>query len=148
MPLGRRIVPYLLLGALTLGAGLGVGLGLSEESVTHKAAAATSLWAPCATARNATGTTVTCGSVVADVTPASFTYGSQGFEHFYEPPPKIPTDFATCMTSALIHVVPRTTTISAGKLNRKMDAIYATCSGLSSQKTATRFITNTHWQQK
>ena len=86
MPLGRRIVPYLLLGALTLGAGLGVGLGLSEESVTHKAAAATSLWAPCATARNATGTTVTCGSVVADVTPASFTYGSQGFEHFYEPP--------------------------------------------------------------
>ena len=141
-------MPYLLLGALTLGAGLGVGLGLSEEPDTHNSAAATSFWTPCATARTATGTTVTCGSVVANVTSGTFTYGSQGFEHFYEPPPKMPRDFATCMTSALIHVVPRTTTISAGKLNRKMDAIYATCSGLSSQKTAAGFLTNTHWQRK
>jgi len=129
MPLGRRVVPYLLLGALTFGAGLGVGLGLSEGPVTYNATA-TSSWAPCATARTASGTTVTCGSVVSDVTPSSFTYGSQGFEHFYEPPPKMPRDFATCMTSALIHVVPRTTTISSAKINREMDAIYAACGGL------------------
>jgi hypothetical protein len=122
-------VPDLLLGALTVGAGLGVGLGLSEGPVTNHATA-TSSWAPCATARTITGTTVTCGSVVSDVTPSSFNYDSQGFARFYEPPLKMPRDFATCMTSALIHVAPRTTTISSGKLNRKVDAIYATCSGL------------------
>jgi hypothetical protein len=129
MPLGRRVVPYLLLGALTFGAGLGVGLGLSEGPVTNNATA-TSSWAPCATARTASGTTVTCGTVVSDVTPSSFTYDRQGAAHFYESPPKMPRDFATCMTSALIHVVPRATTISSGELNRKINAIYMTCSGL------------------
>jgi hypothetical protein len=38
----RRLTPYLLLGALTLGAGLGAGLGLSEGPVTHDATAPTS----------------------------------------------------------------------------------------------------------
>ena len=33
----RRFAPYLLLGILTLGAGLGVGLALSEGTVTYSA---------------------------------------------------------------------------------------------------------------
>jgi hypothetical protein len=33
----RRLAPFLLLGILTLGAGLGVGLGLSEGPVTYNA---------------------------------------------------------------------------------------------------------------
>jgi hypothetical protein len=33
----RRLAPFLLLGILTLGAGLGVGLGLSEGPVTYSA---------------------------------------------------------------------------------------------------------------
>jgi hypothetical protein len=33
--LRARLVPYLLLGLITLGAGLGVGLGLSEAPVMH-----------------------------------------------------------------------------------------------------------------
>jgi hypothetical protein len=33
----RRLAPYLLLGTLTLGAGLGAGLGLSQGPMTHDA---------------------------------------------------------------------------------------------------------------
>jgi hypothetical protein len=36
----RRLAPFLLLGLLTVGAGLGVGLGLSEGAVRHGATAA------------------------------------------------------------------------------------------------------------
>jgi len=35
----RRLAPYVLLGLLTLGAGLGVGLGLSQGPVTYTATA-------------------------------------------------------------------------------------------------------------
>ena len=37
----RRFVPYVLLGVLTLGTGLAIGLGLSEGPVTHTADGAT-----------------------------------------------------------------------------------------------------------
>jgi hypothetical protein len=40
--LSRRLTPYLLLGTLTLGAGLGAGLSLSEGPVTYDASAAAS----------------------------------------------------------------------------------------------------------
>jgi hypothetical protein len=36
----RRLVPHVLLGILTLGTGLAIGLGLSEGPVTHSASAA------------------------------------------------------------------------------------------------------------
>jgi hypothetical protein len=36
------LTPYLLLGTLTLGAGLGAGLGLSQGPITHDAGAAAS----------------------------------------------------------------------------------------------------------
>jgi len=36
----RRFVPYVLLGILTLGTGLAIGLGLSEGPITHTASAA------------------------------------------------------------------------------------------------------------
>ena len=35
MPLSRRLIPYLLLATLTLGAGLGAGLSVAEESTTE-----------------------------------------------------------------------------------------------------------------
>ena len=38
MPLSRRLTPYLLLGTLTLGAGLGAGLGLSQGPMTYSGA--------------------------------------------------------------------------------------------------------------
>jgi hypothetical protein len=72
---------------------------------------------------------VTCGAAVSDITPSSFSWGRQGFAYFYEPPPKMPADFASCMTKALLHVVPRTGPISSAKLRREMDAIYDSCSG-------------------
>jgi len=50
-------------------------------------------------------------------------------EHFYESPPNMPKDFATCVTSALTHVFPRTGPISPTRLNRTMVAIYKSCSG-------------------
>ena len=132
MPLSRRLAPYLLLGILTLGTGLAIGLGLSKGPVTYTATSASS-WAPCTTARTGAVRKVTCGSVVAQVTPSSFTYGRQGTASFFEPPPKMPKDFVTCMTSALIHVVPRTAPISSAKLNREMDAIYETCSRIKNR---------------
>lgn len=125
-------MPYVLLGILTLGTGLAVGLGLSEGPVTYNASVI-SPWAPCTTARTGTATKVTCRSVVSDVTPSSFTWGSQGFAHFYESPPKMPKGFATCMTSALIHVVPRTGPISSTRLNREIDTIYMSCSELKNR---------------
>jgi hypothetical protein len=128
----RLFVPYLLLGILTLGTGLAIGLGLSEGPVTYSATS-TSPWAPCSISRNGTATTVTCRSVVSHVTPSSFTWGSQGFESFYERPWKIPKDFVQCMTSALINVVPRTGHISSAKLNRDMGAIYTSCSGFKTK---------------
>lgn len=124
----RGLVPYALLGILTLGAGLGVVLGLSTGPVTYNASAA-SPWASCSTARIGNETTVTCRSVTSYVTPSAFTWKKVGVIHFYAVPPKMPTDFATCMTSALVHVVPRFGRLSSGKLNREMDAIYARCSG-------------------
>ena len=116
------------LGILTLGVGLGVAPGLSEGPWTYNSTA-TSLWAPCTTQRIGTATKVTCRSIVSNVTPSSFTWGSVGVDHFYETPPKMPADFATCTTSALVHVVPRISPISSAKLSREMDAIYDTCSG-------------------
>lgn len=124
----RRLIPYVLLGILTLGTGLAVGLGLAEGALTYNAAA-TSFWAPCTIQRTGTATKVTCRSIVSNVTPSSFTWGSVGVYHFYETPPKMPADFATCMTSVLVHLVPRIGPISSAKLSRELGAIYETCSG-------------------
>jgi hypothetical protein len=128
----RRLIPYVLLGILTLGTGLAVGLGLSQGTVTYTATSATSAtaWAPCATARNGAEIKVTCGSVVSQLTASSFTYGWHGFASFFEAPWKMPNDFVSCMTAELIHVVPRSGRISSAKLSRDMGAIYASCSGL------------------
>jgi hypothetical protein len=125
-------VPYVLVGILTLGTGLAIGLGLSEGTVTYTATSAAN-WAPCETARNGAVINVTCGSVVSQVTPSSFTYERQGSVSFFESPPKMPRDFVQCMTSELIHVVPRTGRISSTKLNRDMDAIYSSCSRLNTK---------------
>jgi len=122
------LIPYVLLGILTVGTGLAVGLGLSDGPVTYSATSV-SPWAPCSISRNGTTTKVTCRSVISDVTSSSFSYGRQGSAFFFEPPPKMPEDFVTCMTSALVHVVPRTGPISSAKLNREIDAIYDSCSG-------------------
>jgi hypothetical protein len=50
----RGFVPYLLLGILTLGAGLGVGLGLSEGPVTYSASPQ-SAGTPCSASPNRAG---------------------------------------------------------------------------------------------
>jgi hypothetical protein len=40
----RRLIPYVLLGVITLGTGLAVGLGLSEGPLTYSASPAPSHW--------------------------------------------------------------------------------------------------------
>jgi hypothetical protein len=69
MLLGPRFTPYLLLGTLTLAAGLGMGLGLSEAPVAHvvgprNAAPVTvsdpSLEPTCSALSTGTEVTVTC----------------------------------------------------------------------------------------
>jgi hypothetical protein len=135
----RTLIPYLLLAVLTLGAGLSAGLALAGPPITHTATSVPYPWAPCTITRNGTETKVKCRSVVYHVTPSSFTYGSPGFGVFFEQSPKVSKDFATCMTSALIHVVPRVGHISVNrggmwtlsrKLQRKSNAIYTGCGGL------------------
>jgi hypothetical protein len=128
----RRLIPYVLLGILTLGTGLAIGLGLSEGTLTYTATSAAT-WAPCASARSGAVTKMTCGSVVSQVTPSSFTYTREGFASFFEAPWKMPKDFVSCMNSELIHVVPRSGRISSAKLCRDMDAIYTSCSGLKAK---------------
>ena len=51
----RSFVPYVLLGLLTLGAGLGVGLGLSEGPVTYTASLGDPMNTPCSAAPNGEG---------------------------------------------------------------------------------------------
>ena len=121
-------MPFALLAVLTLGTGLAIGLGLSEGPVTYTATSV-SPWAPCSSARHGAELTVMCRSVVSQVTPTSFTYQKGASVSFYESPPRMPKDFRTCMSSALIHVVPRTGPISSVKLNREMTALYDSCSG-------------------
>jgi hypothetical protein len=53
--LRRSFVPYVLLGLLTLGAGLGVGLGLSEGPVTYTASLGDPMNTPCSAAPNGEG---------------------------------------------------------------------------------------------
>ena len=54
----RRLTPYVLLGILTLGTGLAIGLGLSEGPVTYTASAEATTGNPCSAAPK--GAEITC----------------------------------------------------------------------------------------
>jgi hypothetical protein len=106
----RRLAPYLLLGLLTLGAGLGVGLGLSEGPVTYTATV--SAWGPCTTSSAQRGVNVQCSA-----------RGSTVWVYFRSKA-DIPTGFADCMANALAPIAPTTNGVG---LTRALKAVDSMC---------------------
>jgi hypothetical protein len=87
-----RLVPYLLLGTLTLGAALGAGLGLSQGPITHTGVGPNApVVISCASSSDPKKTVVTCTS------PGSnFSYA---LTFFKKPTP--PTELDACLASGL-----------------------------------------------
>ena len=110
MKLFRTLTPYLILGVLTLGVGLGAALGVAEDPVTFPAMAAAEM--TCTTTVIGDAATVQCRSANSSLT------------HFFLLPKKnIPKGFASCMTTALDRARPDT--LAAGI--RVINANLANC---------------------
>jgi hypothetical protein len=93
-------VPYALLGLLTLGAGVGVALGLSNGPVTYDASAAVLEWYPCTASTRADGAVVSCHSK-----PTAASSGTPGegpsVGLFFSRGARLPENFTTCVTTSL-----------------------------------------------
>jgi hypothetical protein len=96
--MGRHLVPYMLLGFLTLGTGLGVGLGLSEGTATDTPTVASS-WHPCSASPTTAGLQVSCTLVGAKSYSSSMTV-------WFEPSHSFPKGTAACLNAALDRAVP------------------------------------------
>jgi hypothetical protein len=111
----RRIAPYLLLGLLTLGAGLGVGLGLASGPVTYMAShpETSGSWSCITILSSSEETEVDCvprgqtaGPLLAHGPGSSFASlpngaGGAEVQSFFIAGKTIPKGYASCLTEAL-----------------------------------------------
>jgi hypothetical protein len=92
-----RIVPYVLLGTLTLGAALGAGLGLSQGPITHTGSAPVLVL--CVSRSDSKRTVVTCTSPGVD-----FSFALTFFKKL-----TMPTELDACLSKSLAPYWPTST---------------------------------------
>jgi hypothetical protein len=121
--LSRRLIPYLLLGTLTLGAGLGAGLALAQGPVTRDPGAAASpvvtvQEGPCTVSTGRGEARVSCASSSGSAYSSSL---SLQFDH-------LPGPAEACITKALRAVATAKPTSGTG-LRDVVRAVLSTCRG-------------------
>ena len=125
MEAGRHLMPYLLLGILTLGTGLGVGLGLSEGPLTHTATMAP-YWGPCSTSRTQSGIDVSCSAPTIEVSAHSWRKGTS-LTTWFSSSVRLPNSFAACMTKTLNRVFPKGISSSTAEFQNGEKIVYTAC---------------------
>jgi len=105
----RRLTPYALLAVLTLGTGLGAGLGLSVGPVTYAAGQPVSGVVQCSVSTPTPKTTeVTCASPATDRVRelADGLTSGLAISVLFQRAIQVPAGFDACMTDAMEHVWP------------------------------------------
>ena len=120
MKTGRHLVPYMLLGFLTLGAGLGVGLGLSEGTATYTPTVASS-WDPCSASSTTAGRQVSCTLVGAKSYSSSMTV-------WFEPSHSLPKGTAACLNAALDRAGPSGVSHDLANFEKELTQSLRSCS--------------------
>jgi hypothetical protein len=116
MKTGRHLVPYVLLGVLTLGAGLGAGLGLSEGSTTDTATVASSSLS-CQSSPTHSGFQVSCNDAALDANGYS-----SSITLWFAPHHGFSRKLAACVSAALDR-----TSVGSTDLEQEMATVARRC---------------------
>jgi len=118
----RRLLPFVLVGALTLGAGLGVGLGVSEGPVTvNHTGAKTAQTLRCTTSVARGEADISCSSPSTTVSGDTF-FGGEQETIWFRSTTSVSKGWAACMEAVLQSNLRRypidTATSASGELRR------------------------------